>query len=212
MGEKVMLGVDLKVFVQIPGESEQRILHPGTIKGTTEEGYTLQLEEKDLSLDAGQDFLLYFEERREFMQQPARINAIMEGEPSLTIGFATTGDPVSAESRECYRVSTALADYVASVADEPSCKLMDVSVTGFSVIAEKNYSIGQSVPVKLFFENREFTGTVTVQSIKQLPTGKIRTGFYSTDPGVARDSLGRGLQTISMAVQRQHLRRQAGTG
>ncbi len=69
----------------------ERILHPATIVGTEDETHTAELEETDLPVVDGQDILIFYEKQREFTQQPARIQKVVDDERKRLIEFATTG-------------------------------------------------------------------------------------------------------------------------
>ena len=173
-----MLGADKNLFLSIPDESVVRSLHPGTVVSVEHDIYTAELEEEDVPLEEGQEVFIYYEINRAFMKQLARIEAVTQGDPTTSISFATCGDPVSAEDRDCYRVPTAFKELTVTVGPEESCKLLDVSETGFAVIASERYSIGKVVEATFRFQNEVFTGRACLQSMKKLGEGRIRYGFY----------------------------------
>ena len=130
-----MLASETKVFLNLPHESKRRILHPATVKEASKRGYTAELEESDVALQAGQDLFVYYQLKRKFVKQHARIDAVMQTAPVLVVGFQITGEPMSAESREWFRVSTVMANLTASVGAESECRLLDVSTVGFAIEA-----------------------------------------------------------------------------
>lgn len=127
--------------------------------------------------------------------------------PPCVFGFVTVGEPVSAESRQCYRVSMAVSGLVVQVEGVP-CQLVDASATGFAVSCSKEPSVGQTVPVSISFEGKSYVGSATVQGAFALPSGKFRVGMHIVKGG-AQGSLSIGLQKITSAVQRAQLRRRA---
>jgi hypothetical protein len=207
-----MLASEAKIFLDFPNESKQRILHPATIKEANEHGYTAELEEANLSLEAGQNFFVYYNLKRKFVKQAARLDAVLQTDPALAVGFQVTGEPVSAESREWYRVSTVMANLTTTVGPETVCPLLDVSAMGFAAEATQRYEIGQVVPVTLRYEDSQFNGKARVQSIRELDRGRIRYGFHAIDDRTCGGDLRKGLRHISAAVQREQLRRQARSG
>jgi hypothetical protein len=207
-----MLASEMKIFLSFPNESHQRILHPATIKEAGKTGYSAELEEAHLALEAGQNLFVYYELKRKFVKQAARIDAVMQTDPTLVIGFQTTGEPVSAESREWFRVSTVMADLTATVGSEANCRLLDVSTAGFAVEATKRYEVGQVVPVTLRYQGGQFSGSARVQSIRELPRGRIRYGLHGLDEKAGGGDLKKGQQTISAAIEREQLRRLARSG
>ncbi len=207
-----MLKPGMKMFLNLPNESKKLILHPGTTMDAGESGYTAELEDSDLAVEAGQDVFVYYELDRKFVKQAARIEAAMKNASALTIGFQITGDIVSAEGREWFRVSTALNDLTADFGPESNCKLLDVSSVGFAVEATECYEIGNTLPATLYFQGERFTGKVRVQSVQELHGGRFRYGLHSLADKSSGGDLCKGQQQISAAVEREQLRRLAGTG
>lgn len=207
-----MLAPETKMFLNFPNESKKLILHPGTVKEAGERGYTAELEESDLSVEAGQDVFVYYELKRKFVKQAARIDAVMQTAPALTVGFQVTGETVSAESREWFRVSTAMADLTADFGSESNCRLLDVSSVGFAVESAARHEIGHTVPATLHFQGKHFTGKARIQSIRELDGGRFRYGVHSLEDKAFGSDLRKGQQQISAAVEREQLRRLAGSG
>jgi len=207
-----MLELGMKMFLNFPNESKKLILHPGMTKEAGEHGYTAEIEESDLAVEAGQDVFVYYELNRKLMKQAARIEAVMKNAPSLIIGFQLTGEIVSAECREWFRVSTALNDLTADLGSETNCRLLDVSSVGFAVEATERYEIGNTLPATLHFQGKHFTGQARVQSIRELHGGRFRYGVHSLTDKSSGGDLCKGQQQISSAVEREQLRRLAGSG
>ncbi len=198
-----MLVPETKMFLEFPNESKKLILHPGTAK---EASYIAEFEESDLSVEAGQDVFVYYELYRKFVKQAARIEAVRQTAPALTIGFQLTGDTVSAESRECFRVSTALTNLTADFGSDSNCRLLDVSIIGFAVEATERYEIGHTLPATLHFQGKHFTGKTRIQSIRELDGGRFRYGVHSLADKSSGGDLSEGQQQISTAVKREQLR------
>ena len=125
-----------------------------------------------------------------------------------TFVIQTVGDCISAESRQCFRVSTVLSNRTATIGGESDCDLLDVSITGFSVKASKEYAIGEQVDAIHDHDGRRYTGKACVQSIAPLRNGEFRYGLYCVNDAESK-ALTDALQKISMAVQREQLRRRA---
>jgi len=207
-----MQAIGQTIFVQFPGNTNKRILHPcivTQINGT--DSVTVLPEDPEISLDLEQDFMVYFERKREFLQQPAKVEALLEIESGTVAALKMIGEPVSAESRQCYRVSTLFCELFTTFGGEDNCSLRDVSVSGFAVACENtSYTIGQVLDAELSFEGKSFSGRVSIQSIAQLPEGKTRYGVNCVKEGNGPTTLLQGVKVISMAVQRQQLSRLAG--
>jgi hypothetical protein len=210
--EPEMLTSETKLFLSIPTDSRQRILHPATIKEVSEAGYTADLEDSNLSFVAGQDVFVYYNLNQKFVKQAARIQAVLQIDPVLVVGFKLTGEPTTAESREWFRVSTVMSGLTAAIGPEPDCKLLDVSSAGFAVEATKRYEIGQVVPVTLRYEGGQFTGDARVQSMRDLGKGRFRYGFHALDDRTSGGDLRKGQQVISAAIEREQLRRLSRSG
>jgi len=204
-----MLSTDTGIFIRFPSQSDERTLHPATIVEVHAGGYTAELEEP-LQIEPNQEVSVYFERRREFMQQPARIDAVIPGDDCVAVGFALTGEPVSAESRQCYRVTTVSDDLTAIIDDYDQCQILDISATGFSISSVHSYNIGAKVNVVLNYEDQDFQGTATIQSVTELSKSEFRYGLYCADEKDSLNNLRSALERISAAVQRKQLRRMAG--
>ncbi|MHC4826979.1 MAG: hypothetical protein ACYTEY_10510, partial [Planctomycetota bacterium] len=148
-----MLASESRIFFNLPSESKERVLHPATVREPGEAGYTAEIEEPDVALEAGQDIFIYYEIERKFVKQAARIDAVMQTNPTLVVGFETTGEPVAAESREWFRVSTVVANLTVDFGSKTGCPLLDVSSVGFAVESAERFEVGQVVPATLRFQD-----------------------------------------------------------
>ncbi len=149
------------------------------------------------------------------MQQPG---AVVEYSPTEDadepdrVSLTTSGKPVSAESRQCFRVTTVMADLMVDIGHDDRCSMTDVSMTGLSFISDQAYEAGRIVPVRLAHNQESFEGAACVQSIKPLASGKTRYGLYCVEDRADAGNLQKGLNQISTAVQREHLQRLARAG
>ena len=202
---------DDTIFVRFPNESTNRILHPVKIVETDgSDTLTVKPEDPELPLEAEQELLIYFEKNRKFVQQPAKVEALLEGEEGVVAAMKTVGEPVSAESRQCYRVSTVLSKLTATFDGVDGCSLRDVSVTGFSVLSKKQYKTGQVIDAELRFEGKRYVGKTSIQSVTHMDDDLTRYGVNCVKAAASPTSLTNGVQKISMAVQRQQLNRLSG--
>lgn len=215
-----MIAIGFPLFVQLPSESAARVLHAFEVSGTTLSGVTIRGAEGSLGLAPGQDIRVYFELKQKFMQQAARVEAVLQNddpkEPAdalsqtVTLSVQLLGQPVSAESRECYRVSTVTAGLRGTLGGEASCVLADVSIIGMSMIARERHEMGEILSVSLEFEGRTYRGSASVQSIKDLGKGQFRYGLNAIEDKKGGKELQGALHKISMSVQRAQLKRLAG--
>lgn len=193
-------------FVQAPDESSKRILHSAVIQRFTDDKYTAELQEDAGMLESEQEIFVYYESKNEFMRQPARIEMITVTPSGCTFSFQFTGDAVSAESRQCYRVSTVLAAVTATFGGEKDCPVVDVIATGYGVVATKQYKAMDIVTTTLRFEDQTLSGQGRIQSVRDVGAGRIRYGLLCVNGKSPDETLFKGLQQISAAIQRQHLR------
>ena len=204
-----------RFLLRIPNAPEGRTLYPGTVTLCGQGLYTAELEsgEENLPIEPEQFVQLLFHDGHTFLQQGAEVVGVEElevdGDVTTTVQFRIAGEPVSAESRECYRVSTAIACHSVVVDDAHRCPVTDACATGLSFVSSEAWAAGDVVTVKLTFENQTYTGRCSVQSVRRMRRGRLRYGLYCIEDGRTRGSLPKGLQKLSMAVQREHLSRLA---
>ncbi len=207
-----MLEPETKIFLNLPEGSQRDILHPARIKKAGERGYTAELEEPDPFLRPGLDLLVYYYLEHRFVKQPAHLDSVMQTGPTPLVGFQTTGEPMSAESRDRFRVSTVLSNLTATVGAETECLLLDISSTGFAVEATQRYELGHVVSVTLRFKGRQFNGKARIQSIRELDMGNIRYGLHAVEDKASGGDLQKGQQHISAAIEHEQLRRLSRSG
>jgi len=215
-----MLTSGTSIFIRVAGKSEEGVLHPALVVDNTEDIFTAEtkhpgelpdqvaiVEEVDLLVEAGQEVIVYYEFHRKFMQQPVRIETVVATDNKTIIGFRPLGKPVSAERRQCYRVSTLTSELGARLGEDDECQLADVSASGFSVLSTAKYDIGKVVQVEIEYDGKKFVGTACVQGAREVTQGRIRYGLHGIEDKDSEDNLIGGLVHINMKVQREQLRR-----
>jgi len=205
-----MLDPGTNVFLLIPDGTEERVLHPATVVRAGSDLYVAELAESQLSVAEGLDVFLFRERDRTFTQQHARIQSVDVENGKTHVSFKTTGEPVSAESRDCYRVSAIGTEISATFGPEEDCRVLDVSATGFSVCACQRYAIGSRVDAVLRFEGDLHRGTVVIQSARPMDAERLRYGVYCLDDKQPAAGLRAALPRINLAIQRQLLQRRSG--
>ncbi len=100
----------------------------------------------------------------------------------------------------------------AKVGPEADCHLLDVSATGFSFVTENTYPVSAHIDVSIRFEDTDYSGSMRVQGSKPLRRGRNRCGLHCVDDRNTGGNLQQGLQHITMAVQREQLRRMKRSG
>lgn len=193
-------------YLQIPDESEERILYPATVQEWNENGYTAALQTDDPAPEAGQEVLIYYEIEREFVKQGARIELVSKMDSTTVFRFELTGDPVSAERRQCDRVSTVMAGVIATFGAEENCPVLDVSATGFAVVAFSRYRTATVVDATVHYAGIASSGKGRIENVRELEPGRIRFGVHCISDKETGGTLQAGLQKIYASVQQQHLR------
>ena len=199
---------EMDVFVRTP---EQAKLHAGKVAAISAKGFTIAFEVQGFELEDGAEVIAYYEVNRRFMQQPVRVlSSVQTEEGGLSMELETTGDPVSAESRECYRVSCYATGIKAQLGEDPElCEVLDVSATGFAVFSTAQYQIGQTMQATLYHDGDSILGTVVVQSAREY--GKnMRYGIRAIDDERKTATLKSALARVNLAVQRAQAARLSG--
>ena len=203
---------DMDIFLRTP---EHEMLYPGKVSATTDKGYNAVFEGWAFSLEERAEVLVFYEINRRFMQQPVRVLSVVEkkrddAETRIRLELETTGDPISAENRECYRVSCYSADVEAQFGEDPEmCEVLDVSATGFAIFSDAEYTVGQTLQATLYHNGTPVHGTAVVQSYRAFGK-KNRYGLRAVDDERPKATLKKDLNRINLAVQREQLARLSG--
>lgn len=206
-----MLGIGYGFFIRVASDGNKCILRPAEITASTPDFYSATLKEEGMEMAVGDEFLVYYEIRQKFVKQAARIESVQDDPEAPSITFLTVGEPMSAENRQEFRVSTVMSDIFCTVGDEISCAMLDVSAKGFAALAKTQHAIGTILDVDIQHEGQRFSGKVCVQSIKDRGGDVRRYGLRCVEDKSDGTNLAIGLWQVSMALQRQQLRRMAGT-
>jgi hypothetical protein len=199
----LMFLVGTPLFLLVPDSSRKRILHPGKVVRCEEGAIIAQIEEA-MTVAEGMEVVVFCSVRGKFMQQGATV--IAQGEPAIKGGFAfkLVGEAVSAESRQTYRVSVAVANVKAQIGKEKDCLIVDVSPEGFAVITRSEDTLGSSVQVNFCYEGQTVSTPARVQTVQTRADGKFHCGLLVIEKG---SSARKALAQISGAMQRQQLKR-----
>ncbi len=203
---------DMGIFLRTPEHEE---LYPGKVSGTTDKGCTAVFEGPAFSLEGGEEVLVFYEIKHRFMQQTVRVLSVVEEKKDddgirITLELKTTGDPFSADSRECYRVSCYAADIKAQLGEDPEmCEVLDVSATGFAIFSDADYTIGQRLQATLYHNGTPVHGTAVLQSYRAFGK-KHRYGLRAVDDQRPKATLKNDLNRINLAVQREQAARLSG--
>ncbi len=213
-----MFKIGNDVLFQEPAASGRR-LRRSVVVATAEDAISVRFVGKPFEFAVDQEVLMYFTPKREFMQQIGRITAIEVADTHVNPEQAEVedrgpifvlepvGDPISAESRQYYRVSTISARIEARFGKGANLQVQDLSATGFAVLADERFSIGQMIDVAIRHEDESCHGKVSIQSIRELESGKLRYGVRAIEEDPHARNFLKTLHRISFAVQRDQLAR-----
>lgn len=191
---------------------ETRRLRRSVVVESGGDSFSIRFVAEPFAFEVDQEVLMYFNIKREFMQQLGRVIAIVAPEEEGAADgpifeLEPIGDPISAENRQYYRVSTISADLSARIGDEEGLEVQDLSATGFAVIAADEYQLGQTLEVGISHESGQCHGIASVQSIREFAPGRVRYGMRAIEEDPHTGEFLQVLQRISLAVQREQLQR-----
>jgi hypothetical protein len=175
------------VYLGLTSESRKANLQPGKVVDANLTALTVEITEDACAREQNQEILIYYNQRRDFVKQWALVNAVMEtpsdenGQSKILVEMVRLGEPVSAENRECFRVSTTIEELTASFGDCEDCQVMDVSPTGFSLISVDEHEIGDIVTATIQYDGVQYSGSTRVQSKRILRDGRVRYGLHCID-------------------------------
>lgn len=208
-----MITVQTPIYLLVPNESNERILHPGKVLAV-EQGELIRIGfDQRVAPPAGSDVNLFFDSNGRFFQQNGTVIATDDSgnvaPAAQSITFRSVGTPVSADSRGSYRVSVVDLQVTARIDKERNCSLVDVSPEGLGVITKQNYRLGTAVKILCDYEDQHLEGLARVQTVRQMPSGMHRCGLLvpSTEDGMRRSL--RKITAIVQRVQLRNLRRSA---
>ena len=174
----------------------------------SESTITANFDTEVLNVEEKMDTFIYYNIGREFIKQGARIESVICAESGVTVSLETTSDPVSAENRQTFRVSTIMGNVTATFGSEDDCSVVDLSAQGFALYSKEKYVVGNRIATVLHYEREKLKGTVGIVSIDERRKGYLRYGVLciNDDKG---DNLERKLPRVSTAVERRQLARRA---
>jgi hypothetical protein len=200
-----------RIFLRFDSPSRGRLLQSGIVQEIREGGLTLAFEARHLAVETGEEKLVYYNKARDFVRQPVLVEAQSSGGPPFVLSVKSIGDAVSAGTREEDRVSTNGTGLRATLEDEDSCLIQDVSLSGLAVVSNRKYPIGRCLEVAIRYGDEEYVGQVEVQCAHPLEGGETRYGLL----GVFDTDVGRSLQNaftrMTLEIQQQRLKHISGS-
>lgn len=131
-----------EVYVRLPNEEQERVLHTCLCLEWDEHGAVLSINDTEIGPEPGQDILIYFNEKTKFLQMAVRITRATHEGAALLIELERQSNPISADGRETFRITTLTSGIEAQVDDKDRCSLRDISVVGFAIITSESYQMG----------------------------------------------------------------------
>lgn len=208
IGEGVFIRVsdDNSATAQPCPEVDAPALYPATITGVNEGGCVVQVDEAIVLPTVGEMLAILFEHDKTFHEQHVRLDAILD-EPAtdrtIRLGVTLIDEPRRVDARACHRIRTVECGLLADFADFPNCPVVDISPTGFSIIAPPGARIGDTVKVVLRHNDETFEGCAAVQSELQINEDCVRYGMRSISRKHGGGDLIRGQQHLTMMVQQE---------
>ncbi len=144
-----------RVFLRFDSPSRGRLLQPGLVQKIREGGLTLVFEARHLAVETGEEKLVYYNQARDFLQQPVLVEAQSNDGPPFVLSVKSIGDAVSAGTREEDRVAISGSGFSATLEDENGCLIQDVSLSGLSVISNRKYHIGRCLEIAIRYGDEE---------------------------------------------------------
>jgi hypothetical protein len=200
-----------RVFLRFDSPSRGRLLQPGIVQEIREGGLTLAFEARHLAVESGEEKLVYYSRARDFVRQPVLVEAQSGGGPPFVLNVKSIGDAVSAGTREEDRVSTSGSGLTATLEDEDSCLIQDVSLSGLAVISKRKYRVGRCLEIAIRYGDEEYVGQMEVQCAHPLEGGETRYGLLGVFDTEAGRSLQNGLTRMTLEIQQRHLKRILGS-
>jgi hypothetical protein len=200
-----------RVFLRFDSPSRGRLLEPGSVEEVREGGFTLAFQARHHAVETGEEKLVYYNRARDFVQQSVRVEAHSSDGPPFTLSLKSLGDAVSAGTREEDRVSTSDLDLTATLDDDDSCPVQDVSLSGLAVVSNRKYHIGRCLEIAIRYADVEYVGQIEVQCAQPLGDGGTRYGLLGVFDTAEGRSLQNGLTRMTLEIQQQHLKRLSGS-
>ncbi len=200
-----------RVFLRFDSPSRGQLLQLGIVREVHDGGWTLAFETRHHAVEIGEEKLVYYEQAREFVQQPVRVDAQSSGGPPFVLSVKFVGDAVSAGTRDEDRVSTIGTALTATLEDEDGCLIQDVSLSGLAVISTRRYHVGRCLEIAIRDGDEEYVGPVEIQSVHALDGGKTRYGLLGVFDTAEGRNLQNGLTRMTLEIQQQHLKRISGS-
>jgi hypothetical protein len=205
----LLLQPDVPIHLEVSGLQRERRLHSGRLVDASDErGYRVRFEQSDLEIGRGDILQVYFDWDRSFTKQLVHAVERSSGSHDVCLDLRPIGEPVSAESRECYRVSAHAAHVRAHLGESPACEVVDVSASGFSVYTREELQPGHALRATLLHEGAAIEGLVRVRNLRRSRGGRLRCGVSCIDDN-GNSVLGRALARLNLALQREQLARRS---
>ena len=206
-----MLTEGSSIYLGLDDPSGGRVLHAGIIAAIAQDHWTIEFENSELPIRTGDARLVYYHHIKAFVQRHVHVEEQSRMGSRLRVVMKVSDDAIPSDTRQEFRVSVIDAGLTATLDTEEGCAVQDISMSGFGVVSDREYSIGQTLDATLHSEDEDFSGRVEVQCVRQIDAERARYGLRGLFEAKGGDSLQGGLMRMIMGIHRQHLRRISGT-
>lgn len=197
-----MLSIGAPIFIIVPDESNEPVLHPGKVLES--DACTIVAEFDHMqALPRGFNVHTYIQSGGKFYRQKAIVKETDRVQPNPVMTFERVGPQVSAEKRGSYRARISRVTLIAQIGEEKRCTVTDISPEGFGAISRRAWDFGSTLPIRIEYEGQVLEGPARMQSISKLADRKYRYGFLVPERNA---KMRRSLERIAFMIQRLHLR------
>jgi anti-anti-sigma factor len=174
-----MLSPGTQILVRYPAKASTTVLHLGEIVDVEGCFYVVEIDTQESESHTGAETEALFHTDWGFHRQVARIEEVRSVSPVQVIVVSLIGEPIPAENRQHPRVSTVASDVIATVEDEGFCPVIDVSKSGFALLASGKFEVGDTVTVELAHDGETVTGEAVIRSAREIWEERYRYGLHS---------------------------------
>ncbi|MCA9051273.1 MAG: PilZ domain-containing protein [Planctomycetaceae bacterium] len=212
-------------YIHIRKESDSgQSLHPGRVLWSHGNLVAAEMDSRDVPTGDEKVLEVFYEgSDRKFRKQSSRLEGVVgreaadapseldltimdleETAPRTVCVFQLDGAATVSENRLCYRVR-ALSFGIDVECEGGTCRLADISHTGFSLVCEHEIPEGAIIEVTLRSSFSDIQGPVLVRNVHRMRDGRFRYGVVCVDSKTEK-----GCTRLAMELQRRQLTVKAG--
>ncbi|MEX0775394.1 MAG: PilZ domain-containing protein [Phycisphaeraceae bacterium] len=188
-------------------------LSSGLVAGINGSRLTVVLDKPQACPPAGGTVTLFFFAGSDFLRQQGRLDVVTltaEELPRPILGIDRLDAPVSAESRQAFRITGFEEQVCVRIEKERNCPMVDVSLTGIAIVTRRRYPKGLVAMLEFIFQGQPYAGRARIQNLRELPDEHFRYGLQAAEERSFPGNLKKGLQALTLHFQRVQLRERRG--